>query len=56
MVAGTLNHVSSDTHSPAVSVRSMPHAKAPSAPWVGVCESLPTMNRPGLAKPSSGST
>jgi hypothetical protein len=43
-------------HHRAASVRPMPAAKAPNAPWLGVCESLPTISSPGRACPCSGST
>ena len=49
MVSGTRNHVSPFFQRPAVSVRSMPAAKAAKAPAVQVCESDPTTIMPGRA-------
>ncbi|MGC4113799.1 MAG: hypothetical protein QM765_03890 [Myxococcales bacterium] len=53
MVGGHLSQVSPVKMSEAASVRSMPVAKAPSAPYMQVCESLPTTNWPGRARPFS---
>ena len=55
-LSGTRSHICPVAITAAASVRPMPAAKAPNAPWVGVCESLPTMIAPGQAWPFSGST
>ncbi len=53
MLSGTFSHVSPVRINAAASVRSMPVANTPSAPYMQVCESLPTTSVPGTASPFS---
>ena len=55
MAAGTLNHRKPVAMAAAMSVEPMPVEKAPSAPYVQVWESAPTMISPGAHSPFSGS-
>ena len=56
IVPGTICQKLPSAIAPAMSVAPRPVPKEPSAPYVQLCESAPTITEPGTTQPSSMST